>query len=561
MKNTNKIRQMILITLFLTVFSFMTLAAPASGSSSHSKFSQESFADGRDIPLIWKLDVRSKLSVQSNSSKKTSSADLKEREELPVTMSNFQEILNSSQIQVPLPSGEVMVAHRDYENAAADNWSGYLYNDFDTYENNAEVSSGSIVISFDGSAVSGAIFTRSSVFEISGSDNNITLSAYQPGNNAKCLSDNSSDSGEDIWKIDNLSTQQQAANYSPTPKTAFFRKTTQDKTAEISGPTDSGDRVDVMIVYTAAVAAGFGGSASQIQAFAESAIATTNSVFSNSENITRVNLVGTMQTTRTESGSLGTDLNFAKSDPSINSRRNELQADLVVMLVENGNACGTAALLTKAGPISGSGFSVVRRNCAVGGLAFAHEIGHNFGSDHDPSDLSVPSSALVSPAAFGHFVNGEFITIMAVFSNENCPVYCPRILNFSNPAVFRRGIPTGISGQRDNASVIDMSADVVANLRVSSKTVTLIYPDSRVGWRRNLPRTVRWNSSGILGDIRIEFSRDGGRSFETLIDSTANDGEETIVIKGRSTKYGRIRIVSADSRFTTDTSKVNISVL
>jgi len=44
-------------------------------------------------------------------------------------------------------------------------------------------------------------------------------------------------------------------------------------------------------------------------------------------------------------------------------------------------------------------------------------------------------------------------------------VYCPRILNFSNPDVFYNGLPTGILNQRDNAQTGDLTAPIIAAFR------------------------------------------------------------------------------------------------
>lgn len=76
-----------------------------------------------------------------------------------------------------------------------------------------------------------------------------------------------------------------------------------------------------------------------------------------------------------------------------------------------------------------------------------------------------------------------------------------------------------------------------------------------------MPRDVRWDSSGITGNVDIQFSRDGGLTFQTIISDTSNDGVETVALMGMTTRYARIRIVSKDNPKVTDTSLKNFSLL
>jgi hypothetical protein len=83
---------------------------------------------------------------------------------------------------------------------------------------------------------------------------------------------------------------------------------------------------------------------------------------------------------------------------SIHGLRDTYSADLVVLIIDNGDSCGIA---WKPSTVSSSnaslGFSVVGWNCATGYYSFAHEMGHNMGVGHD---TYVDSSTL--PYAYGH---------------------------------------------------------------------------------------------------------------------------------------------------------------
>jgi len=65
---------------------------------------------------------------------------------------------------------------------------------------------------------------------------------------------------------------------------------------------------------------------------------------------------------------------------------------------------------------------------------------------------------------------------------------------------------------------------------------------------------IKWTSSNVTGNVKIELSRNGGGTYETLFASTPNDGQENWVITGPPTTQGLIRISSVDNPSISDTS-------
>lgn len=58
------------------------------------------------------------------------------------------------------------------------------------------------------------------------------------------------------------------------------------------------------------------------------------------------------------------------------------------------------------------------------------------------------------------------------------------------------------------------------------------------------PLTITWTASGFAGNVRIELSRDGGTTWETLFANTANDGSEVWVATGSATAAALVRVTS-----------------
>lgn len=316
---------------------------------------------------------------------------------------------------------------------------------------------------------------------------------------------------------------------------------------------DSGDRVDVLVVYTTATKNFLGGDA-QAKAFAQQAIDSTNTAYINSRIRQRVRLVHAQEYVFTESGNSNADLSNLRGNAEIQSLRNTHKADLVAMLGEFSGVCGLGYLMGGTNGNQNNGFSLTSRSCAVGNLSFAHELGHNMGSQHNPEN---GSSATYS-YGFGHYVNGVYRTVMSY--SDPCSSGCPRRPYFSNPGIVFSGVATGLEDARDNARSINNTADVTANYRYSGSSLTLNNFDGGEMIPRNISRTIRWSSDNLSGNVRIEISRDETTNWQTLIADTPNDGSETINLYGRPTKRARLRVVSIDNPAVSDSSIKNIMI-
>jgi len=120
--------------------------------------------------------------------------------------------------------------------------------------------------------------------------------------------------------------------------------------------------------------------------------------------------------------------------------------------------CGIGYLMGSSSGNQSNAFTVTSRTCAVGNLSFAHELGHNMGSAHNPENGGGGTYSY----SYGHWINGVFRTVMS-YSNP-CSWGCTRRAYFSNPSVTYNGYATGTSS-RDNARSINNTDTVIANYR------------------------------------------------------------------------------------------------
>ena len=143
------------------------------------------------------------------------------------------------------------------------------------------------------------------------------------------------------------------------------------------------------------------------------------------------------------------------------------------------------------------------------------------GSHHNPENGGTPTF----PYGFGHYINGNYRTVMSYV--DPCTSGCVRRPYFSNPNIIFNGVPTGIAA-RDNARSINSTADSIANYRYSGSNVRMLNLNGGESLTRGVNRTITWDSGNIIGNIRIEYSRDETTTWTTLVESTPNDGSEVM---------------------------------
>lgn len=311
---------------------------------------------------------------------------------------------------------------------------------------------------------------------------------------------------------------------------------------------DSGDRIDVLVVFTTATKNFLGGEA-QAQTLSQNAIDATNTAYINSRVRQRVRMVDAKEWVYTETTSASTDLSTLRNDAGVQALRNAANADLVAMIGEIAGACGVGYLMgSNPAGNPNNGYTVTARSCAVGNLSFAHELGHNMGSQHNPEN----GSGATLPYGYGHYVNGVFRTVMS-YSNP-CANGCTRRAYFSSPAITYQDFPTGLDNARDNVRAINNTADAIANYRYSGSSITLVNFANGGSLPRGIARPVTWKTNNLSGNVRIEVSRNEGLTWSTVVASTPNDGSEAIAVWGTASRRAWLRVVSLDSPTVSDTS-------
>jgi|GEM_PF-783848 len=223
--------------------------------------------------------------------------------------------------------------------------------------------------------------------------------------------------------------------------------------------------IDVLVVYTPAARVGEGGVAA-IEALIELAAAETNAANAASGLDHRVRIVHMAETNYVESGNHYTDLTrlngfFDGHMDEVRGLRDAYAADCQMLITDGLDTCGNGYLWNDPPNPQFSLFasSVVSRHCAVSNLSFAHELGHNFGCDHEHG----AGTGGAYGYSHGHrTTSGSRRTIMALPPGLRVP-------RFSDPSATwvgeSLGVPAGQPLAADNVSSLPQVTPLVAGFR------------------------------------------------------------------------------------------------
>jgi hypothetical protein len=217
--------------------------------------------------------------------------------------------------------------------------------------------------------------------------------------------------------------------------------------------------VNVMVVYTASAATASGNISSLIQL----AVDETNQSYINSGvniNMVRVHTAQVTYNEANRSFSQHTTALRSSTDnlmDNVHTLRNTYGADMVLLVVNDSEACGQAAAINATATTA---FATAHYTCITGYYSFGHELGHLQGARHDRY-----MDASTTPFSYGHGYippSKTWRTIMAYGNNCN---NCTRIQWWSSPLKIRNGEAMGTVQYEDNARVLNVTAPTVAAFR------------------------------------------------------------------------------------------------
>jgi len=280
----------------------------------------------------------------------------------------------------------------------------------------------------------------------------------------------------------------------PNKKTSYLNKSVKQKNFIISNSNQLVE-IDLLILYTQEMKDFYGDS---LESLIQNYVDLSNEVLENSLvnvklNLKKISLYDNFYAK--EFYTIETALNQITYDSNVKALKRMYDIDMISLFRKYdgySSSCGLGYILNELSEYSASySYTVVEISTTdsipyyCSNTTFMHELGHNFGCDHDRNHSSLDGLYSYS---YGYDISNEFATIMSYDS--------PTINYFSNPNIQYNGnyigLPEGLDNSADCSRTINNSKVLISNHKLPED---LEIEDSS-------------NNNGISGILSSDLDRD-----------------------------------------------------
>ncbi len=202
--------------------------------------------------------------------------------------------------------------------------------------------------------------------------------------------------------------------------------------------------------------------------------------------------------------------------------------------------------------ISNNIFSIISASTPT--ITVTHPNGGENWSVGTSQTISWSTTGIVGNVKIEYSINSgsRWSTIIASTANTGSYVW-------TVPDTVSAGCMVKIS-EAGNGNPSDLSNNIFSIVSTSTPTITVIYPNGGETCGIGTSQTISWSNTGTVGNVKIEYSINGGSILSNIISSTSNTGSYTWIVPNPVSTQCRIKISAVDDPNIWDTSNANFSI-
>ncbi len=149
---------------------------------------------------------------------------------------------------------------------------------------------------------------------------------------------------------------------------------------------------------------------------------------------------------------------------------------------------------------------------------------------------------------------GDINNVIIEYSTDNGSSWQTVVQSTENDGIYNWNVPTTasdncrvrISGSSSDTGPADTSDAVFSIVSPDPGSITVRSPNGGENRTVGTTEEIKWNSTGDIGYVVIEYSGDNGASWNKIIDSTTNDGSYNWKTPNTVSDKCRVRVTAAD---------------
>jgi hypothetical protein len=163
----------------------------------------------------------------------------------------------------------------------------------------------------------------------------------------------------------------------------------------------------------------------------------------------------------------------------------------------------------------------------------------NVGSTHD---ITWTSQGTVGNVRIEYSFNGGNNWAIITPSTENDGSY-----NWNVPATPSDKCLVRVSETDEDGGPSDVSDDVFSIISPVSGSITLRSPNGGETWVAGSSQVIKWNSTGDINNVTIQYSTDNGTTWKTIAQTTTNNGSYNWVVPDTVSDQCLVRVTANDN--------------